>query len=816
MMAKTSSGQGSTLGGEGGTHSRSESGTPAVAPPADNTAQVLFAQGSSGLSPSELATTLLEALKILFSETESYVQYFEQRFRLEEEHIRALKTMLERQRELDLRVNNRLATTPGLLPDTHTFSSLRNAWGDLRVSEMWMVDVRTKALQASKQTTLQPIVQLRDSQERIRRRVKDDVRASIDEYEEMYNITLPRIRRTYEKRCDELVFYRNQQRAIEEQRSLLSGPASPQQEASRLPMDTATVGADTIRATGDPIAVSPMDRAAAMQPSASGPGAMSPPSSNGESQNNSYFALGATSPHQPVTSPGAGRNYFSHAIWRKEGWDVAPRKLNALFNRMLDGPSGDSSATTSSAPLPEAAVGAEASAPHASTGSLKSHQVLAVKQARAKREADEAERAYRRGIFHLETLRIRRNKTLAAAATSILEWRRELVLTMKIACTQQAHDSAQITSTLQSVQQQDEQTAARMVEHLEQEQQHCEEWLPSVRSLVQEEPVQYVNYWHGPYQDLIFGTGLVDYAFSHGDGAGSRPPLIVTKCIQFMEQPRCINTPGIYRVSAKYSRLPELTSAIERNERSFQFDAEREEPSVVASILKLYLRQLPEPVMNMPWDERIRYTRDREEHIRNGFVALKGRIRRLPSIHQATLRALLLHLSNVASHAEVNKMTVANLAVVFSPVVLSEADHDMTSIAAATEEDRTMEDLITYFHDIFPAPLGRNSPLPPVPGEQRDDGPHTRHLRGTHMRNASAGSEPITHLPAGQVADYMAAVDMLGDGSEPHAVVPERSRSDWSLHDRPPARAGERSTERGADRETPPTPPKPPTPPQRG
>ena len=179
--------------------------------------------GSSGLmTPSELENVLLEAFKTLLSESESYVLYFEQRFRLEEEHLRALKSMLEKQRDLDLRINHKLAVTPGLLPDVNSLSGLRNTWGDVRLSEMWAVDLRLQSLLEWKRSTLQPIVQFRDAQERIRRRVKDDLKNCVDDYDEMRGSTLPRIRKIYEKRCEELEFYRHQQRRREEHALFLS------------------------------------------------------------------------------------------------------------------------------------------------------------------------------------------------------------------------------------------------------------------------------------------------------------------------------------------------------------------------------------------------------------------------------------------------------------------------------------------------------------------------------------------------------------------------------------------------------------------
>jgi hypothetical protein len=60
------------------------------------------------------------------------------------------------------------------------------------------------------------------------------------------------------------------------------------------------------------------------------------------------------------------------------------------------------------------------------------------------------------------------------------------------------------------------------------------------------------------------------------------------------------------------------------------------------------------------------------DHTANGFVVLRSKIRRLPGVHRASLKALVEHLSRVASRADKNKMDAKNLAIVFSPVVFGE------------------------------------------------------------------------------------------------------------------------------------------------
>ncbi len=51
---------------------------------------------------------------------------------------------------------------------------------------------------------------------------------------------------------------------------------------------------------------------------------------------------------------------------------------------------------------------------------------------------------------------------------------------------------------------------------------------------------------------------------------------------------------------------------------------------------------------------------------------LRAKIRRLPPIHQATLRVLLEHLAKIILCQAQNRMDAKNLAVVFGPVVLGD------------------------------------------------------------------------------------------------------------------------------------------------
>ena len=47
-------------------------------------------------------------------------------------------------------------------------------------------------------------------------------------------------------------------------------------------------------------------------------------------------------------------------------------------------------------------------------------------------------------------------------------------------------------------------------------------------------------------------------------------------------------------------------------------------------------------------------------------------MRRLPPVHQATLKAIVEHLAHVAANCDRNKMDAKNLAIIFSSVIFGE------------------------------------------------------------------------------------------------------------------------------------------------
>lgn len=68
-----------------------------------------------------------------------------------------------------------------------------------------------------------------------------------------------------------------------------------------------------------------------------------------------------------------------------------------------------------------------------------------------------------------------------------------------------------------------------------------------------------------------------------------------------------------------------------------------------------------------------------EGHAQNNFLFLRGKIRRLPPIHQAALKVIVEHLARVAANCDKNKMDVKNLAIIFGGFIFGEDEVPKTA-----------------------------------------------------------------------------------------------------------------------------------------
>jgi hypothetical protein len=188
----------------------------------------------------------------------------------------------------------------------------------------------------------------------------------------------------------------------------------------------------------------------------------------------------------------------------------------------------------------------------------------------------------------------------------------------------------------------------------------------------------------------LFG-GTIRDAVARDSCAGMAIPVIVQNSVEFLTQ-HALSEVGLFRVPGLNDRIQELKHQYEREE-SVELDEQRDVHSV-AGVLKLYLRQLGNPVI--PFDDYKLFVRAAEQTAdgkikfsgmpgsvaqmkaeeksdleltlrRRKFMALCNN---LPPANKAVLNYLLHFLTLVVGRSSVNKMNADNCAMVFAPSLL--------------------------------------------------------------------------------------------------------------------------------------------------
>ena len=162
----------------------------------------------------------------------------------------------------------------------------------------------------------------------------------------------------------------------------------------------------------------------------------------------------------------------------------------------------------------------------------------------------------------------------------------------------------------------------------------------------------------------IFGVALELAVERNKSHDGVKLPVVVRECIDYIEE-EGLTVEGIYRSSGVKSKVAKLRTAYNSRQA---VNLAGSEPAVVASLLKLFLRELPDPVLTHRLAgkaEEVAKLKGFQER-REGMRTLLGE---LPECNRMLVQWVFVHMGHVIAKEKVNKMTLQNVSIVLSPTM---------------------------------------------------------------------------------------------------------------------------------------------------
>lgn len=147
-------------------------------------------------------------------------------------------------------------------------------------------------------------------------------------------------------------------------------------------------------------------------------------------------------------------------------------------------------------------------------------------------------------------------------------------------------------------------------------------------------------------------------------------PAVVYRCLEYLEAKNAAGEEGIFRMSGSNNLIKHLRQKF-NTEGDYDFLGENEpycDVHAVASLLKLYLRELPSFLLTRELHMQFLSVLDIKEDSKK-VVAFNLLVHRLPKPNYCLIRALSAYLITVVSASHINKMGVRNVCIVFSPTL---------------------------------------------------------------------------------------------------------------------------------------------------
>ncbi|XP_054615009.1 rho GTPase-activating protein 27 [Dunckerocampus dactyliophorus] len=199
----------------------------------------------------------------------------------------------------------------------------------------------------------------------------------------------------------------------------------------------------------------------------------------------------------------------------------------------------------------------------------------------------------------------------------------------------------------------------------------------------------------GYIRENMFGCHLD--TLCHRENATT--PKFMEKCIRAVDR-RGLDVDGIYRVSGNLAVIQKLRHKADHEEHLDLEDGQWEDIHVITGALKLFLRELPEPLFPFSFfDKFIAAIQVPDYCLRVSYMT--DLVRSLPLPNHDTMELLFKHLRRVIEHKESNRMSVQSVAIVFGPTLLRPQMESANMTIHMVFQSQIVELMLNEFHTVF-------------------------------------------------------------------------------------------------------------------
>ncbi|XP_049888504.1 rho GTPase-activating protein 12-like isoform X4 [Epinephelus moara] len=199
----------------------------------------------------------------------------------------------------------------------------------------------------------------------------------------------------------------------------------------------------------------------------------------------------------------------------------------------------------------------------------------------------------------------------------------------------------------------------------------------------------------GYIKDQVFGCSLSSLCHREGGTV----PIFVKMCIDHVENNGlCID--GLYRVSGNLAIIQKLRFAVNHDEKVNLADAKWEDIHVTTGALKMYFRELPEPLFSYALFHDF-VSAIKIPDYKQRVQSIKDLVRQLPRPNHDTMQALFKHLRKVIDYGEENRMTTQSVAIVFGPTLLRPETETWNIAVHMVYQNQIVELILLEYENIF-------------------------------------------------------------------------------------------------------------------